>query len=119
MQREHTKKCNAQLHTSNNLRIYEHATASQKNIAPSRVNSAFKQLMSLHWVMASSYLVLFVTGSFMARLPRELLFRNSLYDFHKSIAVLTMALLTLRIFILLRVWWNKYTKRPQSSANNG
>ncbi|MFL9456156.1 MULTISPECIES: cytochrome b [Nostocales] len=68
--------------------------------------------MSLHWVMASSYLVLFVTGSFMARLPRELLFRNSLYDFHKSIAVLTMALLTLRIFILLRVWWNKYTKRP-------
>ncbi|WP_272819409.1 cytochrome b [Scytonema hofmannii] len=23
-----------------------------------------------------------------------------------------MGLLTLRIFILLRVWWNKYTKRP-------
>lgn len=76
-----------------------------------RVNSAFKQLMSLHWTMAGLYLVLFIGGSFMAQLPREVFFRNSLYDLHKSIGVLTMALLTLRIFILLRVWWSKYTKR--------
>lgn len=77
----------------------------------SRINSAFKQLMSLHWIMAGSYLVLFVTGSFMTRLPREMFFRDSLYDFHKSVAVLTMALLTLRILTLLRVWWKKYAKR--------
>ncbi|MUG95638.1 DUF4405 domain-containing protein [Scytonema sp. UIC 10036] len=85
---------------------------AKKITAPSRINSAFKQLMSLHWVMAGSYLVLFVSGSFMARLPREVFFRNSLYDFHKTLAVLTMAFLTLRIFILLQVWWKKYTKRP-------
>ncbi len=76
-----------------------------------RLNSAFKQLMSLHWVMSACYLVLFVTGAFMARLPREFFIRGSLYDFHKSVGVLTMAFLTLRILTLLRVWWKKYTKR--------
>jgi cytochrome b561 len=83
-----------------------------KNIVKSRLNSAFKQLMSMHWIMAGCYLILFVSGSSMARLPRELFFRNPLYDFHKSIGVLTMALLSWRILILLRVWWRKYTKRP-------
>ncbi len=79
--------------------------------AKPRLNSAFKQLMSLHWVMSACYLVLFITGAFMARLPRELFIRGPLYDFHKSVAVLTMALLTWRILTLLRVWWKKYTKR--------
>jgi len=79
--------------------------------AKPRLNSAFKQLMSLHWVMSACYLVLFVTGAFMARLPREFFIRGSLYDFHKSVGVLTMAFLTLRILTLLRVWWKKYTKR--------
>jgi cytochrome b561 len=79
--------------------------------AKPRLNSAFKQLMSLHWVMSACYLVVFITGAFMARLPRELFIRGSLYDFHKSVGVLTMALLTLRILTLLRVWWKKYTKR--------
>ena len=37
--------------------------------------------------------------------------RNPLYAFHKSVGVLTMAFLTLRILTLLRVWWKKYTKR--------
>ena len=80
-------------------------------VAKPRLNSAFKQLMSLHWVMSACYLVVFITGTFMARLPRELFIRGSLYDFHKSVGVLTMALLTLRILTLLRVWWKKYTKR--------
>jgi cytochrome b561 len=78
--------------------------------AKPRLNSAFKQLMTMHWWMAFCYLVLFVTGTFMARLSREVSFRGDLYDFHKSIGVLTMALLTWRILILLRVWWRKYTK---------
>lgn len=82
-----------------------------KPVAKSRLNSAFKQLMSLHWVMSACYLVLFVGGTFMAQLPRELLIRGPLYDFHKSVGVLTMALLTLRILTLLRVGWKKYTKR--------
>jgi cytochrome b561 len=61
--------------------------------------------------MAACYLVLFITGPFMSELPRELFIRNPLYAFHKSVGVLTMAFLTLRILTLLRVWWKKYTKR--------
>ncbi|WP_333076664.1 cytochrome b [Microcoleus sp. Pol1B3] len=67
--------------------------------------------MSLHWAMSACYLVLFITGTSMAQLPGELLIRGPLYDFHKSVGVLTMALLTWRILTLLRVWWKKYTKR--------
>ena len=82
-----------------------------KPVAKPRLNSAFKQLMSLHWVMSACYLVLFIGGTFMAQLPREFLIRGPLYDFHKSLGVLVMALLTLRILTLLRVAWKKYTKR--------
>ncbi|MCU0545048.1 MAG: cytochrome b [Oscillatoriaceae cyanobacterium Prado104] len=84
---------------------------TQKQAAKPRVNSAFKQLMSVHWIMSACYLVLFVVGTFMAQLPREFPMRNELYDFHKSVGVLAMALLTWRILVLLRVWWKKYTKR--------
>ena len=82
-----------------------------KPVAKPRVNSAFKQLMSVHWIMSVAYLVLFVGGTFMAKLPRELFIRGPLYDFHKSVGILTMALLTWRILILLQVGWKKYTKR--------
>jgi cytochrome b561 len=61
-------------------------------------------------------MILFIGGTFMARLPRTP-FRNLLYDFHKSIGVLTMALLTWRILTLLQVVWKKYNKRaPKFSA---
>jgi cytochrome b561 len=75
-----------------------------------RLNSAFQRLMSVHWWMAGCYLILFVVGTWMAQLERTP-FRNTLYDFHKSIGVLTMALLTWRILTLLQVWWKKYAKR--------
>jgi cytochrome b561 len=75
-----------------------------------RLNSAFQRLMSVHWWMAGCYLILFVGGTFMARLPRTE-FRGLLYDFHKSIGVLTMALLTWRILTLIQVMWKKYAKR--------
>ncbi|BAZ41608.1 hypothetical protein NIES4101_75740 [Calothrix sp. NIES-4101] len=88
------------------------ATESSKTGAKkSRFNSAFKDLMSVHWWMAACYLVIFITGSYMSSLEREVSFRSQLYDFHKSIGVLTMGLLTWRILTLLRVWWRKYTKR--------
>jgi cytochrome b561 len=67
--------------------------------------------MSVHWVMATLYFVLFATGTFMSQLPREVSFRGSFYDFHKSLGILVMALLSWRILVLLRVWWKKYTKR--------
>lgn len=77
----------------------------------SRLNSAFKQLMSVHWWMTMVYVVLFATGTFMSQLEGEVWFRNDFYDFHKSMGVLSMALLTWRILLLLQVWWKKYTKR--------
>ncbi len=85
--------------------------SSLEKVAKLRITSAFKALMSMHWLMAGCYLVLFTTGTLMAQLPREVFIRNPLYDFHKSIGTLVMALLTWRILVLLRVWWRKYTKR--------
>ncbi|MBD2328635.1 cytochrome b/b6 domain-containing protein [Alkalinema sp. FACHB-956] len=76
-----------------------------------RVNSAFQRLMSVHWWMAVCYLILFVVGTWMAQLPREVSFRGSLYDFHKSIGLLTLGLLTWRILVLLQVIGKKYSKR--------
>jgi cytochrome b561 len=76
-----------------------------------RLNSAFKQLMSVHWWMATIYLVLFPTGTFMSQLDRSVSFRAGFYDFHKSMGVLAMALLTWRILLLIQVWWKKYAKR--------
>jgi cytochrome b561 len=85
--------------------------AQTSQTTKSRKNSAYKNLMSIHWWMFNSYIILFMGGAFMSRLPREVVGRNLLYDFHKSVGVLTMALLTWRILTLLRVWWKKYTKR--------
>jgi cytochrome b561 len=61
--------------------------------------------------MAACYLVLFVVGKLMSELSDEVSFREALYDFHKSLGVLVIGLLTWRILVLLRVWWRKYTKR--------
>lgn len=79
--------------------------------AKPRLTSAFQHLMSLHWWMAIAYLILFIGGTIMSQLPREVSFRGTMYDFHKSIGVLSMALLTWRIFLLIQVWWKKYSKR--------
>lgn len=90
--------------------------STHQAVSRPRVNSAFKHLMQIHWIMAACYLVLFVVGILMPRLPEELVVRDPLYDFHKSIGALVMALLTWRILTLLRVWWRKYTRRsPQFS----
>jgi cytochrome b561 len=82
-----------------------------KKTTKPRKNSAFKHLMNIHWIMAACYVILFSTGTFMARLPRGVFFRNPLYDFHKSMGVLVMGLLTWRILVLLQVWRRKYMKR--------
>ncbi|MBD2156556.1 cytochrome b/b6 domain-containing protein [Leptolyngbya sp. FACHB-16] len=76
----------------------------------SRLNSAFKQLWSIHWWMAACYLVLFAGGFSMVRMPENALQENA-YTLHKSFGALTMGLLTLRIFMLQQVWWRKYTRR--------
>lgn len=91
---------------------------SQEKKPQSRLNSAFKQLWSMHWWMAGCYLVLFVGGVWMVRMPEDTTLQENAYTLHKSIGALTIALLTLRIFILQRVWWRKYTRRlPKVSGD--
>lgn len=87
-------------------------------VAKGRKTSNFQRLWSLHWIMSASYLILFTGGAAMARMPRELFIRSPLYDLHKSIGALGMALLTWRIFLLLRVYISKYKRRsPKFSFN--
>lgn len=76
-----------------------------------KINSIFKQLWSMHWVMAGCYLLLFVSGTLMVRLSEDTPLQDNFYTFHKSMGALTMALLTWRIFILQQIWWRKYTYR--------
>ena len=85
--------------------------------AKPRVTSAFQRLMSVHWWLATAYFILFVGGTVMSQLPREVSFRGMMYDAHKSIGILSMALLTWRILVLIQVWWKKYSKRwPKFSS---
>jgi cytochrome b561 len=76
-----------------------------------RLNSAFKQLMSIHWWMATCYLLLFTGGYWMTHFTEKGPIRKFGFDFHKSIGVITIALLTWRILVLLMVWSKKYTRK--------
>ena len=76
-----------------------------------RQNHLFGQLWKLHWVMAACFLIIYSIGIVMARLPREVFFRGSLYNVHKSFGVLVLGLIILRIFLLLQVMTRKYLKR--------
>lgn len=81
-------------------------------------NSAFLRLMSLHWWMARLYVLLFAGGWLMTHLPNGISWRVALYNFHKSIGIVTVAMLTWRILVLLQVWGRKYTKRlPKFTAS--
>jgi cytochrome b561 len=61
--------------------------------------------------MATCFLAIYLVGILMTRLPREVVFRGSLYNVHKSIGVLVLGLLLVRIFTLLQVFGKKYLKR--------
>lgn len=76
-----------------------------------RWTHAFQRLWTLHWVMATCFLAIYLVGILMVRLPREVVFRGSLYNFHKSMGVLVLSLLLARIFTLLQVFSKKYLKR--------
>jgi len=77
---------------------------------PRRFNSVFQRLMTIHWWMAGAYLLLYLGGVVMARLPRVPI-RNSMYDIHKSIGVITLILLAARLVTLGQVVWRKYRRR--------
>lgn len=61
-----------------------------------------QRLWAVHWWMAAIYVPIFVVGIYMANLEGDVSYRGALYDFHKSLGVTTMILLTTRIFFLLR-----------------
>ena len=85
---------------------------------PTRLNSVFKQLMSIHWWMAGLYLILFASGISLERLPSEISLREFTYAAHKSFGVLVLLLLGWRGYLLLRVWGKKYTKHlPKFTSN--
>lgn len=73
--------------------------------------TAAQRLWSLHWIMTVFYLLLFVGGAYMVDLSREVSYRGSLYDFHKTLGVIVMSFLLARIFVLLRVLQHKYRRR--------
>jgi cytochrome b561 len=83
-----------------------------------RLNSVFKQLMSIHWWMAMCYLILLPSGKVMAELQGEVSFRELLFAAHKSFGVLVLLLLAWRVYLLLRVWGKKYRKHlPKLTGN--
>lgn len=72
---------------------------------------AAQHLWFLHWLMAGFYLLLFITGPYMANLPRGFWYREPVYDFHKILGAVVMSLLLARIFVLLLVLQHKYKRR--------
>lgn len=76
-----------------------------------RQNSKFKQLMALHWAMASLLMLLYLTGLYVAH-PSQVNFIKWLSPFlHQSVGILFLLLLMVRIFLLLRVVGSKYSRR--------
>lgn len=83
-----------------------------------RLNSVFKQLISIHWWMAACYLILLPNGRIMAAFQEEVSYRELLLAAHKSFGVLVLLLLGWRIYLLLRVWGRKYSKHlPKLTGN--
>ncbi|WP_310422177.1 cytochrome b/b6 domain-containing protein [Chamaesiphon sp. VAR_48_metabat_135_sub] len=83
-----------------------------------RLNSVFKQLMSVHWWMAGCFLLLLPSGQIMAGLQGEVSYRELLFATHKSLGVLVLLLLGWRVYLLVRVWGKKYRKHlPKLTGN--
>lgn len=74
-------------------------------------SSTFKNLMLLHWLMATFILSLYVTGVFVAH-PRQVPLLTWLIPFlHQSFGMLFLMLLIARIFLLLRLVKLKYSRQ--------
>lgn len=79
-------------------------------VKPERKNAAFKHLMFMHWVMAACFLMLYVTGVFVPRLPQNPILAGLIPFLHQSLGTLAMLLLIARIFLLIRVVGPKYSR---------
>jgi len=83
---------------------------------PKRRKITQQRLWFIHWLAASLYLLLFAGGIYMVDLGRDVFYRRSLYDFHKTLGVIVMSLLLARITVLLRLQLNK--KRLSQQKKN-
>ncbi|MBF2098568.1 MAG: SDR family NAD(P)-dependent oxidoreductase [Gloeomargaritaceae cyanobacterium C42_A2020_066] len=81
-----------------------------RRLARRKVN-VFQSLMSIHWVMAACFLILFVVGIPMVRLPEALGVRGLAYSTHKSFGVLVLILLVARMVLLIQASWKRYARR--------
>ncbi|AFZ24665.1 cytochrome B561 [Cylindrospermum stagnale PCC 7417] len=89
--------------------------AQQKRV---RKKSAAQRLWFLHWLMASFYLLIFVSGRVMVSLSDSFAYRESFYDFHKVLGATVMSLLLARISFLLLALQHKYRRRqPQRKGD--
>lgn len=78
---------------------------------PKRQNSKLKNLMFVHWMMASLLTLLYITGLYVVHPPQaDFLMWLSAFV-HQSVGTLFLILLIARIFLLLRVVGSKYSKR--------
>ena len=84
-------------------------TAATKK--PKRQNTAFKHLMILHWIMAAFIPSLYITGVFVAHPLRVSLLAWLVPFLHQSLGMLFLMLLIARIFLLLRLFGHKYSRR--------
>jgi len=60
------------------------------------------QLWFLHWGMAVAYVIVFCVGLYMVDLPNGDPTVGAFFDFHKSLGVAVMFLMTARIFWVIR-----------------
>lgn len=83
-----------------------------------RQNATFKNLMLLHWLMAAFILSLYITGVFVAHPPQASLLAWLIPFLHQSLGMLFLMLLIARIFLLLRLFGLKYSRRSPKVTSN-
>ncbi len=85
--------------------------ATENTGKPKRQNAAFKHIMILHWIMAAFTLLLYVTGVLVAHPHQSHLLIWLIPSLHQSFGMLVVLLLIARIFLLLRLFSYRYSKR--------
>ncbi|MBD2465986.1 cytochrome b/b6 domain-containing protein [Oscillatoria sp. FACHB-1407] len=81
------------------------------SVLAKRISALSKQLWSLHWLMAVCLLCVYSVGIFTAHVWSEAPFISEMITFHKSVAMLVLGLLIVRIGILINLSWQKYSHR--------